>query len=65
MVMLSRSFFLWSCVELDPMREKYEEYMSKPGFLQEVLEDGANRARKIASETVSEVRSAIGISGIS
>ena len=51
--------------ELDPMRKKYEEYMSKPGFLQEVLEDGANRARKIASETISEVRSAIGISGIS
>lgn len=47
--------------ELDPMRVKYLELMKTPGYLQEVLADGAGRARAIALETMAEVRVAQGI----
>ena len=41
---------------LKPLREKRAELASKPGYVDEILRDGAERARVIARQTMSEVR---------
>ena len=47
--------------ELAPLRERYNDLLARPADLQDVLADGAARARKIALETISEVREAVGV----
>lgn len=47
--------------EISPIREKYDYFINRPDEVHGVLEAGADRARKIASETMYEVRSALGI----
>jgi tryptophanyl-tRNA synthetase len=44
------------------LREKREKLAAKPDYIQEVLADGAKRARVIALETMKEVRQKIGLS---
>jgi tryptophanyl-tRNA synthetase len=44
---------------LEPFRARRAEFASKPGYVQEVLDDGAKRARTIAQQTIEEVREAI------
>jgi len=44
---------------LEPFREKRAELASKPERVQAVLDEGANRARKIAERTMAEVRAAV------
>ena len=44
---------------LEPFRARRAELEAKPGYVQDVLEDGASRARKIAARTMAEVREAI------
>jgi tryptophanyl-tRNA synthetase len=44
---------------LEPFRDRREEFASKPGYVQEVLDTGAKRARIIAEKTMEEVREAI------
>jgi tryptophanyl-tRNA synthetase len=44
---------------LEPFRARRAELEAKPGYVQDVLEDGASRARKIAEKTMAEVREAI------
>ncbi len=44
---------------LEPFRAKRAEFASKPGYVQNVLDDGAKRARTIAQQTMEEVREAI------
>ncbi|MAT42089.1 MAG: tryptophan--tRNA ligase [Anaerolineaceae bacterium] len=44
-----------------PFREKRAELAQKPERIWEILEDGADRARVIAAETIREVRDAIGM----
>jgi tryptophanyl-tRNA synthetase len=44
---------------LEPFRAKRAEFASKPGYVQEVLNDGARRACVIAEKTMEEVREAI------
>ena len=44
---------------LEPFRSRRAELAARPAYVQEVLEDGASRARKIADQTMSEVRKAI------
>ena len=46
---------------LAPIQERSETLKQKPGYVTEVLEAGGERCRKIASETMREVRSAMGI----
>jgi tryptophanyl-tRNA synthetase len=46
---------------LAPVRERYEELRPDEAALEQVLTAGADKARAIASETVAEVREAIGI----
>lgn len=47
--------------EVSPLREKYEYFMSHPVEVSRLLEAGAVKARKIASETIREVREKVGI----
>jgi tryptophanyl-tRNA synthetase len=44
---------------LEPFRASRAEFASKPGYVTEVLNDGAGRARVIAEQTMKEVREAI------
>jgi tryptophanyl-tRNA synthetase len=46
---------------LAPVRERYQELRPDEAALEEALTAGAEKARAIASETLIEVRSAIGI----
>ena len=47
---------------LREFREKREELASNPKYVSEVLAEGAERARSIAQQTLSEVRERMGIS---
>ncbi|HSM72071.1 MAG TPA: tryptophan--tRNA ligase [Anaerolineales bacterium] len=47
--------------ELEPFRAKRAELEAKPEYVNDVLIDGAQRARVIAQQTMSEVREAIGL----
>jgi tryptophanyl-tRNA synthetase len=44
---------------LEPFRAKRAELAANPGYVDEVLEDGAKRARSIAEKTMEEVRAAV------
>jgi tryptophanyl-tRNA synthetase len=44
---------------LEPFRTRRAEFASKPGYVQDVLNDGARRACVIAEKTMQEVREAI------
>jgi tryptophanyl-tRNA synthetase len=46
---------------LEPFRAKRADFASNPSFVQEVLDDGARRARAIAQQTMAEVRQAIAL----
>jgi tryptophanyl-tRNA synthetase len=46
---------------LDPIRERRTEYMKKPKLIDEILVSGTEKTRKIARETMFEVRDAMGI----
>ncbi len=45
--------------ELEPFRAKRSELAAEPARVQAVLDDGAYRARKIAEQTMKEVRAAV------
>jgi tryptophanyl-tRNA synthetase len=47
---------------LTPVRERYHELRGDEAELLRILREGAERARSIASETVSDVRSKMGVS---
>jgi tryptophanyl-tRNA synthetase len=44
-----------------PARARREELLRDPGHVEEVLRDGAERARSIAAETMERVRRAVGL----
>lgn len=46
---------------LKPMRDKYNYYMQNYHLVGKILEDGSNRAREIAKQTIKRVREAIGL----
>lgn len=46
---------------LAPIRARRAELAAKPGYVKEVLDDGAKRARVIAQQTMQEVRQKIGL----
>ncbi|MCB0346097.1 MAG: tryptophan--tRNA ligase [Bdellovibrionales bacterium] len=50
--------------EISPMRDKYNDLMSRPDDLRDVLADGARRAREIAGVTMASVREAVGVGSI-
>ena len=47
--------------ELAPMQVRIKEIEAKPGFVQEVLHDGCAKARRVAEETMLDVRNAMGL----
>jgi len=44
-----------------PMRARREELLARPGYVDDVLADGARRAREVAGTTMARVRKAIGL----
>lgn len=44
-----------------PMRKRREEILADPGYIDEVLKKGAERARVMAYETLNAVRKAVGL----
>jgi tryptophanyl-tRNA synthetase len=54
---------LYERIEADvaPMRERYESLIARPAAIQEILREGARKARAIAAPKVAELRDAIGL----
>jgi tryptophanyl-tRNA synthetase len=50
---------IWT--HFEPMRRRRQELQADPGYIDQVLEKGAERANSLASETVHKVRRAIGL----
>ena len=46
-------------IHLEPMRERRREILSQPGRIREILCDGSAKARRLAQETMAEVREAV------
>ena len=46
---------------LDPLRERRADVLARPGRVREILMDGSLRARRIAQETMKQVREAVGL----
>ena len=51
--------------ELAESREKYNQWMSEPEKLEEVLQYGAEKARKLANERVEKVKQKVGLRSFS
>lgn len=47
--------------EQEPMRARVEPYLKDPTLLNSILADGCERARKLAGETMRDVREAMGL----
>lgn len=47
--------------ELKPIQVKIKELQQNPEFVDQVIKEGAERARKVASETLNEVKKAMGL----
>lgn len=47
--------------ELDPMRASYQELMSNPARIEDILQEGARKARSIATPFIKELRQAVGL----
>ncbi|HXZ52948.1 MAG TPA: tryptophan--tRNA ligase [Burkholderiales bacterium] len=47
--------------ELAPMRERAQAYRDDPTLVKNIIADGCERARKLASETMRDVREALGL----
>ncbi|MEZ4415353.1 MAG: tryptophan--tRNA ligase [Gemmatimonadota bacterium] len=45
----------------EPFRERAQELRAQPGRVRDILEDGAERARSVASETLREARDRMGL----
>ena len=47
--------------ELAPMRERAQAYLDDPTLVKNILADGCDKARRLAGETMRDVREAIGL----
>ncbi|MHB8354640.1 MAG: tryptophan--tRNA ligase, partial [Burkholderiales bacterium] len=47
--------------ELQPMRVKAQAYLDDPTLVRNVIADGCERARKLASDTLRDVRESVGL----
>jgi tryptophanyl-tRNA synthetase len=48
--------------EQEPMRERAQVYLDDPALVRNIVEDGCDRARKLAAETMRDVRAVMGLS---
>jgi tryptophanyl-tRNA synthetase len=46
---------------LEPIQKRYHEIMAERGFVAQVLENGAEKVRPIANDTVNKVKKAMGL----
>ena len=46
---------------LEPIQKRHREIMAEPGFVAQVLENGAAKVRPIANDTVNKVKKAMGL----
>ena len=49
---------------LDPIRERREEFASKKGYVEKVVYEGTLKMHEVAKETIKQVKSQMGISGL-
>jgi tryptophanyl-tRNA synthetase len=47
--------------ELKPIQERAAEYAEDPTLVKNIVADGCERARKLAKETMRDVREAMGL----
>jgi len=47
--------------EVAPMRDAYQRYMDTPGEVEDILQAGAVKARKIATPFIAQLRQAVGL----
>src|SRR3954464_3335363 len=47
--------------EQEPMRERAQLYLDDPTLVRTIIAEGCDRARKLADETMREVRNAMGL----
>jgi len=47
--------------EQEPMRERAQQYLDDPSLLRAIVADGCDKARKMAQETMRDVREAMGL----
>ncbi|UCD68331.1 MAG: tryptophan--tRNA ligase [Betaproteobacteria bacterium] len=47
--------------ELEPIRERAQVYLDDPTLVRNIISDGNDRARKLAAETMRDVREAMGL----
>jgi tryptophanyl-tRNA synthetase len=50
------------CAEIKPIRERAEELSEHPEDVRRIIDDGSEKAREVAQETLTEVRAAMGLS---
>ena len=48
--------------EQKPMRERAQQYLDDPTLVRNIIADGCEKAGKLASETMRDVREAMGLS---
>jgi tryptophanyl-tRNA synthetase len=48
--------------EQKPMRERAQQYLDDPALVRNIIADGCEKARKLAGETMRDVREAMGLS---
>ncbi|HMC13753.1 MAG TPA: tryptophan--tRNA ligase, partial [Gallionellaceae bacterium] len=48
--------------EQKPMRERAQQYLDDPTLVRNIIADGCEKARKLATETMRDVREAMGLS---
>jgi tryptophanyl-tRNA synthetase len=48
--------------EQEPMRERAQQYLDDPSLVRAIVADGCDNARKLAQETMRDVRDAMGLS---
>jgi tryptophanyl-tRNA synthetase len=48
-------------MEQQPMFERAQKYLDDPSLLRSIIADGCDKARKVAQETMREVREAMGL----
>ena len=48
-------------LEQNPMRERAQQYIDDPALVRNIIADGCEKARKLANETMRDVREAMGL----
>ncbi len=46
---------------LEPIREKREYYLARPQLVEDIINEGGNKARNVARQTMTEVRAALNL----